>query len=170
MKRKSYASGTDGVPRKLLWAGFILGVALSGMFDAILLQQILQWHHLLSLVPTVTSPAEHMFYNGLFMAAMYVLFGAALWLFWDARQYRRVTGSTRTVRAMALVGFGTWTLADAVIAHWLLGIHRIKIDAPDPLAWDLLWVALFGIVPLAAGWLLRPGTVYGQGSRARTPG
>ena len=32
------------------WSG-LLGFALGGFFDGILLHQILQWHHLLSLVP-----------------------------------------------------------------------------------------------------------------------
>lgn len=32
-----------------LW-GILLGLSLGGFFDGILLHQILQWHHLLSLV------------------------------------------------------------------------------------------------------------------------
>lgn len=31
----------------------LLGIALGGFFDGILLHQILQWHHLLNLVPGV---------------------------------------------------------------------------------------------------------------------
>jgi hypothetical protein len=32
------------------------------------------------------------------------------------------------------------------------------VDSPNPLFWDLLWLAVFGIVPLVAGWrvLRRP--------------
>src|SRR5687768_8252330 len=33
--------------------GAVLGFALGGFFDGILLHQILQWHHLLSLVPGI---------------------------------------------------------------------------------------------------------------------
>lgn len=29
------------------WAGYLLGFALGGFFDGILLHQVLQWHHLL---------------------------------------------------------------------------------------------------------------------------
>ena len=36
------------------WA-IVLGFALGGFFDGIVLHQILQWHHLLSLVPAVDS-------------------------------------------------------------------------------------------------------------------
>lgn len=38
--------------RWVLWAA-VLGFALSGFFDGVLLHQILQWHHLLSLVPPI---------------------------------------------------------------------------------------------------------------------
>lgn len=38
----------------VVW-GTVLGFALGGFFDGILLHQILQWHHLLSLVPAVDS-------------------------------------------------------------------------------------------------------------------
>ena len=37
--------------RRLAWAGGTLGFALGGFFDGILLHQLLQWHHLFSLVP-----------------------------------------------------------------------------------------------------------------------
>lgn len=36
--------------RRLAWAGAIIGFALGGFFDGILLHQVLQWHHLFSLV------------------------------------------------------------------------------------------------------------------------
>src|SRR4051794_15960674 len=32
------------------WAGYLVGLAMGGFFDGILLHQVLQWHHLLSLV------------------------------------------------------------------------------------------------------------------------
>ena len=37
----------------------------------------------------------------------------------------------------------------------MTGIHRIRVDAPDPLFWDLLWFALFGVLPLLAAWLMK---------------
>ena len=46
---------TDARPyakrRRLLWGAGTVGFALSGFFDGILLHQVLQWHHLFSLVP-----------------------------------------------------------------------------------------------------------------------
>src|SRR3954452_6378266 len=40
-----------GPPVQVLWGGAILGFAFGGFLDGILLHQVLQWHHFLSLVP-----------------------------------------------------------------------------------------------------------------------
>lgn len=55
------------------------------------------------------------------------------------------------------VGFGAWHVLDAVLSHWVLGIHRIKLDSDKPLLWDLVWLSVFGLAPLAAGWWLARG-------------
>ena len=50
-----------------------------------------------------------------------------------------------------LIGFGLWHVVDSVLSHWVLGIHRIKLDSPDPLMWDLMWFAAFAALPLLVG-------------------
>lgn len=42
----------------------VLGFALGGFFDGILLHQILQWYHLLSLVPAVDSIRLQVLWDG----------------------------------------------------------------------------------------------------------
>jgi uncharacterized membrane protein len=44
-------ASTPARPRGLLSAGVVLGVALGGFFDGVMLHQVLRWHHLLSLKP-----------------------------------------------------------------------------------------------------------------------
>ena len=53
-----------------------------------------------------------------------------------------------------LTGFGAWHVVDALLAHWVLGLHHIRMDSDNPLLWDLIWLAAFGLVPLLAGWIL----------------
>src|SRR5690606_1550538 len=69
-----------------------------------------------------------------------------------------------------LVGFGLWHVVDAVLSHWLLGIHRIKLDSPNPLAWDLVWLAGLVLLPFAAGWLLLRRSEKAQPGRGSTVG
>jgi hypothetical protein len=59
-----------------------------------------------------------------------------------------------------------------VLSHWLLGIHRIRMDSAVPLAWDLGWLAAFGLLPAAIGWWLLRGArdaPDGTGAPARRP-
>ncbi|MEW6760275.1 MAG: DUF2243 domain-containing protein [Pseudomonadota bacterium] len=141
---------------KTQWArwGVVLGFALGGFFDGILLHQILQWHHLLSLVPGIDDLRLQVLWDGWFHALMYLIALAGLIGLW--RVHRRGLGNWGwPLVGAVLVGFGIWHVVDTLLSHWLLGIHRIRIDSPNPLAWDLLWLALFGIVPLLLGWRLR---------------
>jgi hypothetical protein len=85
---------------------------------------------------------------------MYVIAAVGLWLLWSSRSDPG-HNSGRVLLASILIGFGVWHAVDAVLSHWLLGIHRIRMDRGNPLFWDLLWLGLFGIVPLIMGWLMR---------------
>ena len=134
-------------------SAWMLGLALGGVFDGIVLHQLLQWHHLLSQVPAAGGLPRQVVWDGWFHAAMYALGAAALvglWRLW--RRRRQIPG--RVLAAGLLGGFGLWNVLDAVLAHWLLQLHRIRPGAEWPLAWDLGWLAVFGLLPLAAAWAL----------------
>lgn len=139
-------------------AVFLLGFALSGFFDGILLHQILQWHHLF--LGWQAGPLRDMRVqlaaDGLFHLLMYALVLVALALLWRARG-SGADVSARRMAVPALLGFGAWHVLDGVVSHWVLGIHRIRMDSPDPLFWDLLWFGAFGVVPLVIGWALARG-------------
>jgi uncharacterized membrane protein len=137
--------------RRLGWAAFLLGFGLGGFFDGILLHQILQWHHLLSGVEAARQDIGLLIVtDGLFHLLMYIVTGVGLWLLWRGWHGRTTLGDSRFM-GLALLGFGGWHLADAILSHWLLGIHRIRMDVDNPLLWDLGWLALFGLIPLGTG-------------------
>jgi uncharacterized membrane protein len=140
---------------KTPWArwGAVLGFALGGFFDGILLHQILQWHHLLSLVPGTDDLRFQVLWDGYFHALMYAIALAGLIGLW--RVHRRGEGKWGwPLVAAVLVGFAIWQFVDIGVFHWVLRIHRVRLDS-DPLMWDLIWAALFGIVPLLIGLRLR---------------
>lgn len=141
-------------PRRAARGAFALGFACSGFLDGILLHQILQWHHLLS---GLTSSAfndlrYHVLADGLFHALMYII--GAVGVYWLYRSHRAgpIALPPKGVLRAWLLGFGTWHVADGVLSHWLLGLHRIKMDADVPLAWDLAWFIGLGLVPIWIGW------------------
>ncbi|MBY0335280.1 MAG: DUF2243 domain-containing protein, partial [Acetobacteraceae bacterium] len=153
--------------RGLLGAGGVLGFALGGFFDGILLHQVLQWHHFLSLVPGAEwqDLRRQVLADGWFHVAVYAVALFGLWLLWRARGALAGTGADRRLIGAALLGFAAWQAVDVVGAHWIIGIHRVRVDVPDPLPWDLGWLAATGLPPLLLGaWLLRrPGR--GEGGR-----
>jgi uncharacterized membrane protein len=138
-------------PSPALAAG-LLGFALSGFFDGILLHQILQWHHLLSALGG--DLRWQVAADGWFHMGMYAVAAVGLGALWRARHRLGKAGAGRAVVAWGLIGFGAWHALDAVGSHWLLGIHRIRMDVADPLVWDIGWLVAFGLVPLALGWRL----------------
>jgi uncharacterized membrane protein len=150
------SGGGSGLAR----ACFVLGVALGGFFDGILLHQVLQWHHLLSLVPgeDLRRVEVQIFWDGAFHVLMYGVALVGLWMLWRARDGFAEDGSGRRVLLWLLLGFAGWNAVDVIGFHWIARIHRIRVDVPvdDRLRWDLLWLGLFSVLPLlAAGALAR---------------
>ncbi len=158
--------------RTVITAATVLGVGLSGFFDGILLHQVLQWHHLLSLVPgeSFRSIESQILADGLFHVLMYLVTAAGLYLLWRARRHLADGVGWRTVSGGALLGFGIWNVIDVAFFHWILGIHRIRVDVPDPMTYDIGWLVILGLLPLLAAWLLlrgeRPGSEGAAGSAA----
>jgi uncharacterized membrane protein len=160
---------TTNSSRRVIVAAAVTGVGLSGFFDGILLHQVLQWHHLLSLVPGETwrSIENQILADGLFHVLMYGVTATGLVLLWRARRELGGHGvGARHVGGGFLLGFGGWNVIDVGLFHWVLGIHRIRVDVPEPLVYDLGWLGLLGIVPLALGWMLLRA---GGGGEARRP-
>jgi uncharacterized membrane protein len=150
----------------LKWTGFLLGFALGGFFDGILLHQVLQWHHLLSNVDAVRDMRLQVMADGLFHALMYLIAAAALYQLSRRRAAFSQPGADHRLWCHALIGFGVWHIVDAILSHWITGIHRIKVDSPNPLMWDLIWFLAFGALPAVLGWLmLRKAGNGGRGGR-----
>ncbi len=145
-------------------AAGVLGFALGGFFDGIMLHQVLQWHHFLSLVPgeALRDIRAQILADGMFHVAVYAIAALGLWLLWRARGGIAEADGRRLLGA-ALLGFGIWQVVDVAGFHWAVGIHRIRVDVPNPLLWDLGWLAVVGLPPLLAGLWLRRAATTGTG-------
>ncbi|HEY8613078.1 MAG TPA: DUF2243 domain-containing protein [Roseomonas sp.] len=144
--------------RRLVLAGGVLGFALGGFADGILLHQVLQWHHFLSLVPgaALRDIRAQILGDGAFHVAVYLVALLGFWLLWRARRDLALAGAGRWLLGTALLGFAAWQAVDVGLFHWIIGIHRVRVDVPDPLTWDIGWLLATGLPPAAAGlWLIR---------------
>jgi uncharacterized membrane protein len=153
---------------RLRWSACLFGFGLGGFFDGILLHQILQWHHLLSSVRSdgLATLQGQVVADGVFHGLMYLVALVGLGLLLRARAELAQPAAGQRFVADFLVGFGAWHVVDALLSHWLTGIHRIRMDAANPLFWDVLWLVLFGLVPIAIAMLMRRRTGSG-GDAAR---
>jgi uncharacterized membrane protein len=163
-------AGPGGISRSFVWASALLGFAQGGFADGILFHQVLQWHHLLSGMPgsAFRDLRVQMLADGVFHVAMYALMALGLLLLWRARGSFTADAADRFFAAFLLIGFGFWHVVDGIFAHWLLGIHHIRMASDNVLLWDLV-VFVFGLAAVAMGvWIGRrqPRVTH----RVRTPG
>ncbi len=123
--------------RRLTWPAFWLGFVLSGFFDGILLHQVLHAQRYqrrrYSLPDTDGRLLSLAHVRDRSLGAMGAMANASC-----LQRRRSVT---------PLLGMAT---------RWhRTGIHRIKLDAENPLLYDIGWLVLFGAIPLAIGWMLK---------------
>ena len=145
--------------RPVITAGIVLGLGLGGFIDGIVLHQMLQWHHMLTVPypPTSVSNLQlNTLWDGLFHALTYVLTFSGLVLLWRALRRTEVAWSTRILIGCLLAGWGLFNLVEGLIDHIILGIHHVRDDLPPGAvqsAWDLGFLVL-GALQLGGGWLL----------------
>lgn len=152
------------------WGAGLIGFAFGGFFDGILLHQIFQWHHLLSGLDDPAAPdlRFQVVADGLFHAAMYLVALIGLALLWLVRTSLPRPGAGLHLVGWFMAGFGLWHVVDAVLVHWILGLHHIRQAADDPLGWDILFF-LVGLAFLGAGLAARRIAV-GFGGRGAAAG
>src|SRR4051812_13809810 len=70
--------------RTRLWGALLVGLSFGGLFDGILLHQVLQWHHLLSLVggESVQDIRFQILADGIFHVLMYAIACIGLAMMW----------------------------------------------------------------------------------------
>ena len=140
---------------RLLAAATLLGIGLGGLFDGIVLHQILQWHHMVSArtpPDTLEALERNTLGDGLFHAAAWVLTVAGVFLLATASGARTAPGGGRTLLGGALVGWGLFNTLEGLIDHHLLSLHHVR-PGPDELLWDLAFLA-WGAGMLVVGGLL----------------
>jgi uncharacterized membrane protein len=144
---------------------------LGGFFDGILLHQVLQWHHLLSSIQTgfLADLRGQVMADGLFHGAMYLVAVAGLLTLAGARTELDGQGAQRRLLAHCLIGFGFWHMLDAVLSHWILGLHRVRMDVATPLSWDIGWLLAFGVLPWVLGWRMPSEPDGDAGGASRLP-
>jgi len=136
--------------------GVAVGAALTGLFDGIVLHQVLQWHHMICieahcLVKTVDTLQRQIFYDGLCHSVMLALLGFGLWSLIEEMR-RGVLMNHRRFWGAALAGGGVFNLVEGIIDHHILQIHHVRFG-PNQAFWDVAFLAV-GAAMTVSGVLL----------------
>jgi uncharacterized membrane protein len=137
-------------------AGIFLGIGLVAFIDGIVLHMLVEWHHMVSNVyPTTTLEGMHVntFWDGVFHAGAWVAVVCGLALLWRAARRGDVLPTTRAFVGYLLLGGGLFNLVEGVVDHHVLRLHHVR-DVPEPLFYDLGFLALGGVLPLLLGWAM----------------
>jgi uncharacterized membrane protein len=140
-------------------AGVLFGLGLGGFFDGIVLQQILQWHHMVTSAGYPTDTVDNLKFNtfldGLFHAATYLFVVVGLILLWRTAHQTHLWWSGKLLVSTLLIGFGAFNLVEGLVDHQILGLHHVNETVPTEqwLYWDLGFL-VWGAAMLVGGWVL----------------
>jgi uncharacterized membrane protein len=141
--------------RPIVTAGILLGLGLGGFFDGIVLHQILQWHHMLSVdypPDSLDNLRLNTLADGLFHAVTWLLTVAGILALWQARRMWPNGLPPSILIGAMLIGWGLFNLVEGVVDHHLLNIHHVR-PGPNQLMWDLAFL-VWGALMLIGGWLM----------------
>lgn len=150
--------------------GLLLGMGFGGLFDGIVIHQLLQWHHMVSStrdhpMTTLAGLEANTFADGLFHALTWVLLLAGTLLMLVSWQRGRLAPTWFFHIGLLLAGWGLFNVVEGIINHQVLGVHHVRDDLGGPLAWDLGFLAV-GALQLIGGWGLHRAGAKDLRSRA----
>ena len=138
--------------RRLIGAGILLGIGLGGLFDGIVLHQILQWHHMVSSTTppdTVENLELNTLGDGIVHAVAWVVTVTGVFVLMSSSGARHEPGGTRTFVGALLAGWGLFNVLEGIIDHHLLGLHHVRPGA-DQVLYDVAFL-VWGAAMLIAG-------------------
>ena len=156
----------------LFRAGLVLGLGLGGLFDGIVLHQILGWHHMVCTTDTcqpasIAALQRQIVQDGYFDFTVWALTLAGVALLFRALRIQPMAWPGKLFVSSLLVGWGSFNFFEGLIDHQILGLHHVLPGHPHQLLYDLLFLAS-GLLLAAVGWALaRAG---GERASARPAG
>lgn len=143
----------------MILAGGVMGFALGGLIDVIVIHHVLQWHHLISGVVDPNSLdglRTNILADGLLSTAMLVVLLMGLGLLFRVGARRDGAWSASTLSGSLLIGWAVFNIFDSIVNHHLLGLHHVN-PGPNQLLWEVVFTVLSLLLLLIGGLLVRRG-------------
>lgn len=144
----------------MIFAGGVIGFALGGLIDVIVIHHVLQWHHLISNVVDPNSLSglrTNILADGLLSTTMLLVLLSGISLLFRVGNRADAAWSASTLSGSLLVGWAIFNILDSVVNHHLLGLHHVN-PGPNQLLWEVVFT-VFSLLLIVIGVLLvRRGT------------
>jgi uncharacterized membrane protein len=136
----------------------LLGLGLGGFVDGIVLHEILQWHHMISSVPsspttTLAGLEANVVADGFFHVVTWLLVTGGSVMTVIAWRQGRLAPNWPFHTGLLLTGWGVFNVVEGVVDHMLLEVHHVRDDLGGPVSWDIGFL-IFGASLIAGGWAL----------------
>ena len=144
------------ISKKVIVAAILLGVGLAGLIDTIVFHEILQWHHMISnkIQPnTIDTIKLNVLWDGVFLAIALPVTIVGVGLLWSAAHKKETFPIRWAFIGLLFFSFGLFNIVEGIINHHILSLHHVK-DDPNPLIWDLAFLAIAGVLFIGIGWAL----------------
>lgn len=162
MVARNIRIGLDPVQvRGVAWSGAMIGAGAGGLFDSILLHEILQVHDMVSnSLPPVTflTKSVNVFWSGIFDLSVFALIIGGIASLRSASQGPAAL-PPRFFWGSFLFGWGLFNCLDVLFFHGVLRYHDIVEVTDVPLVWNVAWW-IMGAVIAIIGFVLMRGPVH----------
>ena len=144
--------------------GVIVGGALAGLFDGIVLHRIFQSDPLAAVEPQAVPQVletlrQHGWRDGVFEVAMLALLAAGIWrLVSEIR--RGILITQQEFWSAVLFGAGAYLFVDGIVNHRLLQLHHVRTGSFQ-LAWDVAFITVGLAMAVAGAELFRRRQIAG---------
>jgi uncharacterized membrane protein len=133
-------------------------LGLGGLFDGIVLHQILGWHHLICTTATcqpesIAGLKTQITQDGFFDFTVWIITLAGIILLFRATRLQPTLWSPKVFAGALLGGWGTFNFVEGLLDHQILGLHHVLPGSPHSFLFDMLFLAS-GLLLAGGGWVL----------------
>lgn len=134
----------------------LIGIGMGGFIDGIVFHQLLQWHQMLSAkIPpdTLIHKSVNMFWDGIFHCFTWITTMIGIVMLWNLFNRKDIVRSTPLFTGGLLLGWGLFNVVESIFDHYILVLHNVKENSPDPQWWNHGFL-LVSLIILFTGWRL----------------
>ena len=153
-------------------AGIVFGLGLGGLFDGIVLHQILGWHHMICTTETcqpnsIGDLQRQITQDGFFDFSVWILTSIGVILLFRAARQQMQAWSGKIFFGAILAGWGAFNFVEGLIYHQILGVHHVLPGHANQFFFDMLFLASGLLLAVAGCTMMRSESSQGTATAGK---